>query len=115
MRHAIGELMARSKRDIPQYYLATTIDLAAASAWLTDQNARRPVTERLLPAALLLKATASAARRVPGFNGFWRHGFQAAADGPSGRCRVPSGRRSHRPRHPRRRPTDPRRVDGCLA
>ena len=78
MRQAIGELMARSKREIPHYYLATTIDLSHAMAWLAEQNERRPVTERLLPAALLLKATALAAREVPNVNGFWDGGFQPA-------------------------------------
>jgi pyruvate dehydrogenase E2 component (dihydrolipoamide acetyltransferase) len=79
MRRAIGELMARSKREIPHYYLATTIDLTAATAWLVDRNAGRPVTERLLPAALLLKATALAAREVPAVNGFWDDGFRPSA------------------------------------
>lgn len=78
MRHAIAAAMARSKREIPHYYLATTIDLSHAMAWLAEQNERRPVTERLLPAALLLKATAVAARAVPNVNGFWDGGFQAA-------------------------------------
>ena len=76
MRHAIGELMARSKREIPHYYLATTIDLARTMAWLSEQNASRPVTERVLPAALLLKATALAVREVPALNGHWDAGFQ---------------------------------------
>lgn len=78
MRHAIGELMARSKREIPHYYLATSIDLATATAWLTEQNAHRPVSERLLPAALLLKATALAAVEVPCMNGLWDNGFLPA-------------------------------------
>ena len=77
MRRSIGELMARSKREIPHYYLATTVDLAAATAWLAAQNALRPVTQRLLPAALLLKATALAARDVPTLNGFWDDGHRA--------------------------------------
>jgi pyruvate dehydrogenase E2 component (dihydrolipoamide acetyltransferase) len=76
MRHAVGALMARSKREIPHYYLASTIDLDAALTWLTEANASRPVTERLLPAALLLKATALAAREIPVLNGFWDDGFQ---------------------------------------
>jgi pyruvate dehydrogenase E2 component (dihydrolipoamide acetyltransferase) len=79
MRQATGDLMARSKREIPHYYLATTIDLSHAMAWLAEQNERRPVTERLLPAALLLKATALAARAVPNINGFWDGGFQPAS------------------------------------
>jgi pyruvate dehydrogenase E2 component (dihydrolipoamide acetyltransferase) len=74
MRQAIGALMARSKREIPHYYLATTIDLAAATSWLADANQQRPVTERLLPAALLLKAAARAAAEVPCVNGFWTGG-----------------------------------------
>jgi pyruvate dehydrogenase E2 component (dihydrolipoamide acetyltransferase) len=71
---AVGQLMARSKRDIPHYYLSTTIDLHAATAWLAAQNAGRPADERLVPAALLLKATALAARKVPEVNGFWTDG-----------------------------------------
>jgi pyruvate dehydrogenase E2 component (dihydrolipoamide acetyltransferase) len=74
MRRAIGELMARSKREIPHYYLSTEIDLAAATAWLTAENARRPVTARLLPAALLLKAVALATHEVPEVNGFFQDG-----------------------------------------
>jgi pyruvate dehydrogenase E2 component (dihydrolipoamide acetyltransferase) len=73
-RHATGVLMARSKRDIPHYYLATTIDLSRAMTWLAERNAARPVTERILPAALLLKATALAAREVDIVNGFWDEG-----------------------------------------
>ena len=76
MRHAIGTLMARSKREIPHYYLSTTIDLSAPVGWLADANAARPVTERLLPAALLLKATALAVHDVPAMNGFWDDGFR---------------------------------------
>jgi pyruvate dehydrogenase E2 component (dihydrolipoamide acetyltransferase) len=71
MRHAIAQLMARSKREVPHYYLATTIDLARATDHVAQLNADRPVTARLVPAVLLLKATAGAARRVPQLNGFW--------------------------------------------
>jgi pyruvate dehydrogenase E2 component (dihydrolipoamide acetyltransferase) len=78
MRHAIGALMARSKREIPHYYLAATIDLGAALDWLAEANRDRPVADRLLPAALLLKATALAARENPALNGFWEDGFRPA-------------------------------------
>jgi pyruvate dehydrogenase E2 component (dihydrolipoamide acetyltransferase) len=64
---------------VPHYYLATTIDLAAATRWLAEANAARPVTERLLPAVLLLKATALAAREVPALNGVWDEGFTPSA------------------------------------
>jgi pyruvate dehydrogenase E2 component (dihydrolipoamide acetyltransferase) len=71
LRRATAAAMARSKREIPHYYLGTRIDLSRALAWLSAENARRPVTERVLPAALLLRAVALAAREVPEMNGFW--------------------------------------------
>jgi pyruvate dehydrogenase E2 component (dihydrolipoamide acetyltransferase) len=70
--------MARSKREIPHYYLATTVDLAATTAWLAETNEQRAVDGRILPAAVLLRAAALAARDVPVVNGFWIDGFQAA-------------------------------------
>jgi pyruvate dehydrogenase E2 component (dihydrolipoamide acetyltransferase) len=74
MRRAIGDLMARSKREIPHYYLSTTIDLAAAGSWLAEQNGQRDVANRLVTAALLLKATALAVHTVPEVNGWWVDG-----------------------------------------
>ncbi|MFF1881236.1 dihydrolipoamide acetyltransferase family protein [Pseudarthrobacter sp. NPDC058196] len=79
LRQAIGALMSRSKKEIPHYYLATTLDLAAAMAWMQAANQQRPVTARLVPSALLLKATALAAKEVPDMNGFFTRGaFQPA-------------------------------------
>src|SRR6266487_1605444 len=60
MRQAIAALMARSKREIPHYYLATHIDLQRTLRWLQEENSARSVADRLLPAALLLKAVAPA-------------------------------------------------------
>jgi len=74
LRRAIGTLMTRSKKNIPHYYLASTIDLQPAILWMRDQNAQRPVATRLVPAALLLKATALAARQIPEMNGFFTEG-----------------------------------------
>jgi pyruvate dehydrogenase E2 component (dihydrolipoamide acetyltransferase) len=72
MRKAIAAAMARSKREIPHYYLTQTVDLRRALTWLEDANRERPPTERLLPAVLFLKATALALRKVPELNGFWQ-------------------------------------------
>ena len=63
--------MTRANLEIPHYYLSTTVDMAAAMDWLHEHNRRSPVGERLLPAALLLKAAALAAREVSELNGFW--------------------------------------------
>lgn len=70
MRRVIAAAMSRSKREIPHYYLATMINFRAASEWLRTENEKRPVTERLLPAALLIKAVAVALREIPEMNGF---------------------------------------------
>jgi pyruvate dehydrogenase E2 component (dihydrolipoamide acetyltransferase) len=71
MRRAIGRLMARSKREIPHYYLSTTVDMSRAQTWMQQRNRDVPIAERMVPAALLLKATAVAARDHPQLNGFW--------------------------------------------
>lgn len=79
MRTLIAEAMSRSKREIPHYYLATTIDMRNASSWLEAHNRASPVTDRLLYGALLLKAVARALERHPELNGFWHEGrFEAA-------------------------------------
>ena len=74
MRQAIAAAMSRSKREIPHYYLTATVDFAAAHAWVERYNVDREPAERLLPAALLLKATAKALLEVPQFNGFYEEG-----------------------------------------
>ena len=81
MRQAIAAAMGRSKREIPHYYLSSTIDFDAAQRWLEAYNAEREPTERLLPATLLLKATARALVEVPQLNGFYESGAYRAGDG----------------------------------
>lgn len=72
MRRTIAAAMARSKREIPHYYLATTIDLSKAMAWLAEENLKRPVVDRFLYGVLLLKAVALALREVPELNALWK-------------------------------------------
>jgi pyruvate dehydrogenase E2 component (dihydrolipoamide acetyltransferase) len=80
MRRAIAAAMARSKREIPHYYLSTTIELTRCLAWLETTNATRPPAQRMLLAALLLKAVARAIGEAPEFNGFFiTEGFQPGA------------------------------------
>lgn len=72
MRRAIAAAMSRSKREIPHYYLSSTVDMTAALEWLAAFNAQRPPDERMLAAVLLMKASALALRKAPQFNGFWQ-------------------------------------------
>ena len=74
MRKAIAAAMAKSKREIPHYYLGTGIEMTRALAWLEHENAQRPVAARMLYAVLLIKAAALALREVPELNGFWVNG-----------------------------------------
>jgi len=81
MRRVIAAAMARSKREIPHYYLSTTIDLSKALAWLAAENAKRPVTKRLLYSALLIRAVGVALRSTPELNGFWKNDEFKAGEG----------------------------------
>jgi pyruvate dehydrogenase E2 component (dihydrolipoamide acetyltransferase) len=80
MRTAIAAAMARSKREIPHYYLEHQVDITTCEQWVTQKNATRPPDDRLLIGALAIKAAALAARRFPAFNGFYRDGkFEPAS------------------------------------
>jgi pyruvate dehydrogenase E2 component (dihydrolipoamide acetyltransferase) len=70
MRRAIAAAMAQSKREIPHYYLSHSFDAGAAQRFVEDYNAQRLPADRLLFAALLIRATALALREFPEFNGF---------------------------------------------
>ncbi len=74
MRQTIAAAMARSKREIPHYYLGHSIDMSRAMAWLAETNRQRPVPNRLLYGVLLLKAVALALREVPELNALWKEG-----------------------------------------
>jgi pyruvate dehydrogenase E2 component (dihydrolipoamide acetyltransferase) len=71
MRQAIATAMTRSKREIPHYYLNSTIDFETANTWLEAHNRDKAPPDRLLPATLLIKASAMALREVPQLNGFY--------------------------------------------
>jgi len=81
MRRVIAAAMARSKREIPHYYLSEDIPFERAAHWLAEQNRDRGPAERLLPAALQLKAVALALLRYPEFNGYWSDDAFVAAAG----------------------------------
>jgi pyruvate dehydrogenase E2 component (dihydrolipoamide acetyltransferase) len=73
MRRAIAAAMSRSKREIPHFYLMSMVDFGPASAWLARWNGERRPAERLLPAVLLLKATALALLEFPELNARWEN------------------------------------------
>ncbi len=74
MRQAIAAAMSRSKREIPHYYLWHAIDLEPALRWMESTNERLPITQRLLPAVLLVRAVAIAVKQLPEFGSAWVDG-----------------------------------------
>jgi pyruvate dehydrogenase E2 component (dihydrolipoamide acetyltransferase) len=71
MRRAIAAAMARSKREIPHYYLQTRIDMRRTLNWLESENRKRSIRDRILPAVPLIRAVALALGEVPELNGHW--------------------------------------------
>lgn len=71
MRRAIATAMARSKREIPHYYLQTRIDMRRTLNWLESENKKRSIKERILPIVPLIRAVALALVEVPELNGHW--------------------------------------------
>ena len=81
MRRAVAAAMVRSKSDIPHYYLQTDVNVQKLMSWLTEENRRIPVTERILAVAPIMKAIALGLRESPEFNGFYKDGaFQRHSD-----------------------------------
>lgn len=70
MRRAIAAAMARSKREIPHYYLGHSFDCSALVGFVADYNADRAPADRILQAPVLIRATALALRDFPEFNGY---------------------------------------------
>jgi pyruvate dehydrogenase E2 component (dihydrolipoamide acetyltransferase) len=71
MRQTTAALMARAAREIPHYYVSTTVDAQPMLHWLAEHNADLPVRRRVLPIAVLLRAATVAASAVGDLNGHW--------------------------------------------
>lgn len=80
MRRAIAAAMTKANQEIPHYYLEDTLDMEPALARLAEENARRPLAERVLHGVVLLRAVARAAREFPEFNGVWTDGGFSPAE-----------------------------------
>ena len=71
MRQGIAASMSRSHREIPHFYVESIIDITKAIEWLTEENARRPIAERLIYGTLLVKAAGLALKKAPELNAVW--------------------------------------------
>jgi pyruvate dehydrogenase E2 component (dihydrolipoamide acetyltransferase) len=71
MRKAIAAAMSKSNAEIPHYYLSTSINMTPSLEFLSELNKERGIKERILPAALLIRAVVLSLKEVPELNGFW--------------------------------------------
>jgi pyruvate dehydrogenase E2 component (dihydrolipoamide acetyltransferase) len=80
MRQAIAAAMSKSNREIPHYYMETSIDMTNALRWLEEENLKRTIRDRLLPVVVLVKAVAKSLTEVPELNGFWIDGAHQVSE-----------------------------------
>jgi len=76
IRSAVAAAMSKSNREIPHYYLEKRVDMSKAMAWMKETNKERPIQQRLLPAALFIKAVSSSLDEVSELNAIWENGLQ---------------------------------------
>ena len=80
MRAAMASAMARSKREIPHYFVSTEVDISPTFEWLDAENAGRDVSERLNTGVVFVKSVALALEEFPELNGFWRDGHAVPSE-----------------------------------
>lgn len=74
LRQAIAKAMSRSKKEIPHYYLETTVNMESSLNSIELANRQKTAVERILPQALYLKAVSIAVGKYPEMNGFFTDG-----------------------------------------
>ncbi|WP_428686619.1 dihydrolipoamide acetyltransferase family protein [Roseibium sp.] len=75
MRKAIAAVMARSKREIPHFYVSSDLDVSSFMSWLETENRERGIAERLLYAVPLIAVLSRALSETPELNGFYEDGL----------------------------------------
>jgi pyruvate dehydrogenase E2 component (dihydrolipoamide acetyltransferase) len=80
IREAIARAMARSKKEIPHYYLKSRICLDAFMGWIDEKNNVLPATERLMVPTVLMKGIIQAIKEFPSMNGYYVNGAFEAKD-----------------------------------
>lgn len=71
LRLSIASAMARSKKEIPHYYLKRKIYLDSLIKWLDEKNTISTAEERLLIPAVLMRAVILALKKYPQLNGYY--------------------------------------------
>lgn len=74
MREAIAATVARSKREVPHYYLSLALDITRLREHLNRYNQGCAIDQRLLLAAPLLCAIARQLAKTPQLNGHYEQG-----------------------------------------
>ncbi len=80
IREAIAKAMARSKKEIPHYYLKSRISLDALLRWVDEKNKVSSAVERLMVPTVLMKGILLAVKEFPAMNGYYINGAFEAKD-----------------------------------
>ncbi len=72
LREAISAIMAKSKKEIPHYYLKKRIHLDTLMSWIDEKNKTLAPTERLLLPAVLMRAVIISLNKFPDLNGYYK-------------------------------------------
>lgn len=71
IREAIAKAMSKSKKEIPHYYLNSSIEIDGILNWLDQINANKTLEGRILISAVFVKSLALALKTNPEMNGFY--------------------------------------------
>jgi pyruvate/2-oxoglutarate dehydrogenase complex dihydrolipoamide acyltransferase (E2) component len=112
MREAIGALMARSKREIPHYYLELQIDVSGALEWLHQANLARGQRPAPTFGAAAQRRRAGGCRDAGDERLLDRRRLSTRCRGSSGRRDLAAGRRPDRAGAARCRPEELGRDHG---
>lgn len=74
LREAIAALMAKSKKEIPHYYLHREIQVDTFMNWMDEKNKTLSIDDRLLIPSALMKAIVLALKKFPQLNGYYKNG-----------------------------------------
>jgi pyruvate dehydrogenase E2 component (dihydrolipoamide acetyltransferase) len=74
VRAAIAQVMTRSKREIPHYYLQSQLSMDKLIQWLDNKNRQLAPEQRLLMPAVLMRAIVLALKANPVLNGSYENG-----------------------------------------
>jgi len=73
LRNSIAQLMSKSKKEIPHYYLKNKMNLSVLMNWMDKKNATLSPEKRLMLTVIFLKFISMALKDFPRLNGYFEN------------------------------------------